>query len=127
LRALIKTEDLVAGSQVLEDIAFSYPERNRVFGGDAHNDVVDWIAHELRSTGYYHVEKQEQKHLWSKSDQTLLVNGKAQEPQSMTYSPSGNVTAPMVLVENLGCDEVSFNLTFNSGSAVCIIYTGSWS
>ena len=107
MRALVKTEDLVAGSQTLEDIAYSYPERNRVFGGDAHNEVVDWIADELEATGYYDVVKQEQQHLWSKSDQTLTINGVDQEPQSMTYTPSDNVTATVVAVSNLGCDAVS--------------------
>lgn len=91
----------------MEDVAYSYPERNRVFGGESHNEVVDWIFDELDATGYYDVVKQEQKHPWSASEQTLTVNGVDQDPQTMTYSPSDNVTAELVLVSNLGCDAVS--------------------
>lgn len=97
----------MAGSQTLENIAYSYPERNRVFGGDSHNEVVDWIFDELKATGYYDVEKQEQQHPWSKSEQSLTVNGVDQEPQTMTYSPSGEVKGQLVQVSNLGCEAVS--------------------
>lgn len=95
------------GAQNLEDIAYAYPERNRVFGGDAHNEVVDWIYDELDATGYYDVVKQEQQHPWSKSEQTLSVDGKDLDPQTMTYSPDGDAKAELVVVENDGCDEVS--------------------
>ncbi|KAK2758816.1 Leucyl aminopeptidase yscIV [Arachnomyces sp. PD_36] len=108
LQALIKIDDLVAGSQTLEDIAYSYPERNRVFGGESHNEAIDWIIEELEKTDYYDVVKQEQVHPWSRSDQTLTVDGVKHEPQTMTYSPSGEVTAQLVLVDNLGCKAADY-------------------
>lgn len=67
-------------------------------------DTINYIAHELRKTGYYHVHKQEQVHLWSHTEQTLTVNGEDVPAQAMTYSPSGNVTAELVHVSNVGCN-----------------------
>lgn len=97
--------DLLKGAQHLQDLAYSYPERNRVFGGPAHMDTVDYLAHELRKTGYYHVTKQSQVHTWSKTEQNLTVNGEDVEALSMTYSPSVDVTADLGPVSNLGCSK----------------------
>ncbi|KAJ5143543.1 Peptidase M28 [Penicillium bovifimosum] len=104
LTSLIRLEDLLHGSQQLEDIAYSYPERNRVFGSKAHNDTVDFIYRELKKTGYYNVYKQPQVHTWSKADATLSADGETIDVASMTYSPSVDVTAELGVVANLGCD-----------------------
>lgn len=105
--AKIKLKDLVAGAQQLEDFAYKYPARNRVFGEQAHKDTVDWLYKELKSTGFYHVEKQEQEQLWSKSDQSLSVGDKEVTAFAMTYSPSGDVSADFFHIENGGCEDVS--------------------
>ena len=88
---------------MLQHFAYSYPERNRVFGGAAHMDTVNYLYHELRKTGYYDVYKQPQVHLWSNADQNLTVNGDNVDASTMTYSPSADVTADLALVANLGC------------------------
>lgn len=67
-------------------------------------DTVDYLYHELKKTGYYHVQKQPQVHTWSKTEQNLTVSGDEVEALSMTYSPSVDVTADLGLVSNLGCD-----------------------
>lgn len=100
--------DLLHGTQHLQDLAYAYPERNRVFGGPAHMDTVNYLYHELKKTGYYHVYKQPQVHTWTKTDQNLTVNGDEVEALSMTYSPSVDTTAALVLVSNLGCEESDF-------------------
>ena len=100
--------DLLRGTQRLQDFAYAYPERNRVFGGPAHMDTVNYLYHELKNTGYYHVYKQPQVHTWTKTDQNLTINGEDVEALSMTYSPSVDITAALVLVSNLGCDESDF-------------------
>lgn len=95
--------ELLRGEQTLEDFAFSYPPGNRVFGGSAHMDTVNYIYEELKETGYYDVYKQPQVHLWTKSEQSLAVNGSKVQAQAMTYSPSVETTADLVLVDNVGC------------------------
>ena len=71
-------------------------------------DTVNYLYHELKKTGYYHVYKQPQVHTWTKTDQNLTVNGDEVEALSMTYSPSVDTTAALVLVSNLGCEESDF-------------------
>lgn len=104
----ILLDDLVTGSQQLEDFAYAHDARNRVFGEQAHKDTVDWLAYELEKTDYYDVKKQEQKQLWSHSDQTLSVADKNISTSPMTYAPSGDVTADVFLVDNLGCAAEDF-------------------
>lgn len=88
---------------MLQYFAYSYPERNRVFGGAAHMDTVNYLYHELQTTGYYDVYKQPQVHFWSKTNQNLTVNADNVDVITMTYSPSADVTADLAFVPNLGC------------------------
>ncbi|KAF7591623.1 Leucyl aminopeptidase yscIV [Aspergillus hancockii] len=104
----IEVEDLLAGSQQLEDFAYAYPERNRVFGGKAHEDTVNYLYKELKKTGYYDVYKQPQVHLWSNAEQTLTAGGESIEAKTMTYSPSVDVTADLAVIANLGCQESDY-------------------
>ncbi|KAF5858298.1 Leucyl aminopeptidase yscIV, partial [Aspergillus alliaceus] len=99
----IQLEDLLEGAQQLEDFAYAYPERNRVFGGAAHEDTVNYLYEELKETGYYDVYKQPQVHLWSNAEQTLSLNDESIEAKTMTYSPSVDVSAEIAVIKNLGC------------------------
>ncbi|CAG7922221.1 unnamed protein product [Penicillium olsonii] len=103
LSSLIRLEDLLEGTQQLEDFAYAYPERNRVFGGAAHNETVDFLYRELKKTGYYNVYKQPQVHTWTKADASLKFDGNSITLTSMTYSPSVDITADLVLISNVGC------------------------
>jgi carboxypeptidase Q len=105
---MIRLEDLLKGTQRLEDFAYSYPERNRVFGSAAHNDTVDFIYRELKRTGYYHVWKQPQVHTWTKAESSLTFDGESIEVAAMTYSPSVDVTAELAVVSNLGCSTADY-------------------
>ncbi|KAL4894881.1 hypothetical protein BDV59DRAFT_175191 [Aspergillus ambiguus] len=105
----IQLKHLVKGSQRLEDFAYAYPERNRVFGGKAHQDTVNWLYDELEKTGYYDVYKQPQVHLWSNAEQDLTVDDEPIEAVTMTYSPSLNkTTAEVALVSNVGCSSSDY-------------------
>ncbi|KAJ5172695.1 Peptidase M28 [Penicillium capsulatum] len=99
----IRLKDLLKGTQKLEDLAYAHPERNRVFGGAAHNATVDFLYHELKKTGYYHVWKQPQVHTWTKAESSLTFDGESLDVAAMTYSPSVDVTAELAVVSNLGC------------------------
>ncbi|KAJ6089919.1 hypothetical protein N7467_005135 [Penicillium canescens] len=103
LSSEIRLKDLLKGSQRLEDFAYAYPERNRVFGSAAHNDTVDFIYRELKKTGYYDVYKQPQVHTWTRADASLKFNGESIEVTSMTYSPSVDITSDVAVVSNVGC------------------------
>lgn len=104
LQALIDLDELRGGAQQLQDFAYAYPERNRVFGGQGHNDTVNFIAEVLEETGYYDVEIQPFVELFSGGNASLTINDMAYNQSLMTYTPSGNVEASLVLVDNLGCE-----------------------
>ncbi|OJJ07484.1 hypothetical protein ASPVEDRAFT_56851 [Aspergillus versicolor CBS 583.65] len=108
LQKQIRLDDLLAGSQQLQDFAYAYPERNRVFGGRAHNDTVNWLYRELKRTGHYDVYKQPQKHLYSNAEESLTANGEAYEATTLTYSPSGNASAELAVIDSLGCSADAF-------------------
>ncbi|KAG5288628.1 aminopeptidase [Histoplasma capsulatum G186AR] len=116
----IGIKDLMAGAKKLEGIAYATPERNRVFGTKAHNDTVDYLVRELQRTHYYDVVKQKQIHLWSMSNATFKVNGKDTEVTPMTYSPSGQSKADIVLVNNLGCVAEDFPPEVNGKIALIL-------
>jgi hypothetical protein len=54
----ITTKKLMRGAEQLQTFAYNYPARNRIMGGNAHNDTVKWIKEELESTSYYDVTLQ---------------------------------------------------------------------
>ncbi|KAF2274170.1 Zn-dependent exopeptidase [Westerdykella ornata] len=105
LQDSIKEKALLKGSQTLQDIAYSYPERNRVMGSNGHNDTVKFLVKELEALGgYYTVEKQKFTNLiQTNGTATLTIGGAETEWGMMEYSPSGNVTSSLVVVNNLGC------------------------
>lgn len=95
--------DLLQGAQTLQDLADAYPEKNRVFGGRAHEDTLKYICDELDSTGFYDVYRQKQTHKSPEISPNVTVNGAVIEVGSMRYSPSGTVNASLTLVSNKGC------------------------
>lgn len=102
LQSYVKLEDLLAGAQKLQDIAEANGG-NRAFGSTGHNATVDYIYDTLVATGYYNVEKQPFHEIYATADGTLTVDGAEVESGPMTYTPSGQATAELVLVSNLGC------------------------
>ena len=102
LQALITLEDLLSGSQKLQDIADAHGG-NRAFGSGGHNATVDWLAETLEKTGYFDVEKQPFTELFATADGTFSWNGNEVETDPLTYTPGGSVKGPIVQVNNLGC------------------------
>ncbi|KAF2277361.1 Zn-dependent exopeptidase [Westerdykella ornata] len=103
LQKLITLKDLLAGSQKLQDFA-NANGGNRAFGGGGHNATVDYLYNELKKTGYYNVYKQPFVELFTAATVESSANGEPFTGEYMTYGPSGNVTAPFVLVNNIGCN-----------------------
>ncbi|KAF2188792.1 Zn-dependent exopeptidase, partial [Zopfia rhizophila CBS 207.26] len=102
LQRLITLEELIAGAQELQSHA-GLGGGNRAFGGKGHNATVDWLYDTLTGLDYYDVTKQEFVELFSGGKATLSANGVDYKPGLMTYTPSGTVSAPLVVVSNLGC------------------------
>ncbi|KAL2816560.1 hypothetical protein BJX63DRAFT_387673 [Aspergillus granulosus] len=123
LQKQIRLSDLLEGAKQLEDFAYAYPERNRVFGGRAHNDTVNWLYRELKRTGHYDVWKQPQVHPWSDAQQSLTANGEDFEAVAMTYTPSVNVTAELAIIDTLGCSPGDFPA--NAAGKIVLIQRGN--
>jgi hypothetical protein len=70
-------------------------------------DTVNWIYDEVMATGYYDVYLQEQVHTWTDANQTLSINDVEYAATGATYGPNGDLSAPIVAVNNLGCALVS--------------------
>lgn len=73
-------------------------------------DTINWLKTELESLGgYYDVSLQEffTVVMVSGAINTFTVDGEAVEALLFDFSGSGNVTAPLVVVNNLGCEAVS--------------------
>ena len=105
LQALISAKNLLAKAQDLEDIAYATPGRNRVMGSPGHNNTVAYLVESLEAFGdYYNVGVQPFIGLYAEGESTLTVDGESQGGDYFTYSPGGNVTAPIIAVLNLGCN-----------------------
>jgi Zn-dependent M28 family amino/carboxypeptidase len=102
LQELITLDDLLAGSQTLQDIADAHGG-HRAFGSGGHNATVDYLYNTLKRTGYYNVEKQPFTELYAEGTGTLSVDGAEVASTVMTYSPSGAYTGPLVLGNGIGC------------------------
>lgn len=102
LQALIKTEDLVADSQKLQDFADAHGG-NRAFGGGGHNATVDYLFDTLKALDYYDVVKQPFVEIYSDGSGSLTVAGEPVAAQIMTYTPGGRVSGSIVPVANVGC------------------------
>lgn len=107
LQAAITQEKLLAGSKTLLSFAEKYPGRTRITGSNGHSDTINWLKTELESLGgYYDVSLQEffTVVMVSGAINTFTVDGEAVEALLFDFSGSGNVTAPLVVVNNLGCE-----------------------
>ncbi|KAK7987116.1 aminopeptidase Y [Apiospora saccharicola] len=114
LQSLISIEDLLAGSQKLQDIADAHGG-NRAFGGGGHNATVDWLYDTLSSTGYFDVVKQPFVELFSAGSANLTSssgsNKKDYSPDTLTYTAGTGgqtLSRPVVAVANVGCDAADF-------------------
>jgi hypothetical protein len=112
LKEDITRAGLLAGAQQLEDFAFASDERNRLIGSPGHNDTVHWLKDTLESLdGFYNVSLQNFLTVvqFNGTINTFAV-GTSTPPAALIslleYSPTGNVTAPLAVVSNVGCNAV---------------------
>ncbi|KAF2204355.1 Zn-dependent exopeptidase [Delitschia confertaspora ATCC 74209] len=120
LQSSIKIKELMKGAQKLQDLAYSHPERNRLMGGAGHNDTIKYIKNTLESLGgYYKVELQQFSTLIQLSEESSLTISNAPVQHGvMEYSPSGNATAPVIVVNNFGCEASDYPTTVSGNIAL---------
>lgn len=93
----------------LEAIAYSTPDRNRVFGSPGYNFSALYIHKHLAPlSDYYDITWQPFTALYTSYNTSLSVTGTDRGAGQMTFSPSGRVEAPVVSVPNDGCDAANF-------------------
>ena len=105
LQKAITKNALSTKAHELEDIAYSTPDRNRVMSSEGHNLTVAWITSYLDElSDYYTYEVQDFIALYSQSNGTVTVEGEDVEGEPFEYTPTGDVEAEIVAVDNLGCE-----------------------
>jgi hypothetical protein len=109
LQAAIEVDNLLAKAQDLEDIAYATPDRNRVIGSEGHNNTVTYLVESIEALGdYWTVYRQPFTALYSNVEGELTVDGATTEPSLFEYSPSGEITAELVPVADLGCEAANY-------------------
>lgn len=107
LQKHIKLENLLAGSQKLQDFADANGG-HRAFGSGGHNATVDWLYDTLDALDYYDVVKQPFSEIFFEGNSNITIDGSVIENTIMTYTPSGSVTAKLVYAPGLGCTAVEY-------------------
>ncbi|EMD60826.1 hypothetical protein GGP41_009784 [Bipolaris sorokiniana] len=108
LRDTIDIDNLYAKAEILQEIAYNTPGKNRVIGSQGHEDTVEYIKGQLEAfPDYYDVYTQDVP-LSIGTTATLRANNKTIEAFAVTLAPGGNVTGPLVAIPNLGCEEADF-------------------
>lgn len=106
LQALVSRHTLLAHAR--QFVKFSEQSGGtRAFGSRAHNSTVRYIKTLLDATLFYDTTLQTFPYLYSSGSAQITANGTALTSRWFTYGPSGDVSANLVVVNNLGCDAVS--------------------
>jgi len=119
----LKIDNLFAKAEILQEIAYSTPGKNRVIGSLGHEKTVAYIKSQL-DTNYYDVSLQGVE-LSVGINATLTANNKTIEAYASTLAPAGNATGPLVAIPNLGCEEADF--TESLDGKVALIKRGTCS
>ena len=106
-------EDLVNRDALLEHarqfLAFSeLSNGTRAFGSKGHQATLQYVAELLEATGYYDTKFEEFTYSYSEAKAQFFADGKEYLTRGLGYSPSGDVTGSVVVVNELGCNPVGF-------------------
>lgn len=119
LQASIKEAALSQKAKELEEAAYSTPQQNRVFSSPGHENTLKWIERYLeKAKDYYTYSRQEFKALYSQANGNFSAAGVTYAPTVYQYSPSGQVTANIVHVANLGCNAIDYPADLNGQIAL---------
>ncbi|EAU90009.1 LAP1 [Coprinopsis cinerea okayama7 len=107
LQASIHANNLLHHARQFEKFS-DLSNRNRAFGSKGHNATVNYIKRLLDQTGYYDTYLQTFPYQYSESRVSFSANDVSYETTTFTYGPTGNVEAPLVPVDALGCTAADF-------------------
>ena len=107
LRDSIKVEALKEKAKKLERFAYDSPAKNRVIGSEGHEATVNYIVDTLKQyPDYYNVTLQDVPlNVGVSANVTIL--GEETDAYAVGFAPSGSATGNLVVIPNLGCEEVS--------------------
>lgn len=106
LEDLVNRENLL--NHATQFLAFSeLSNGTRAFGSKGHDATIRYIKGLLDETGYYDTEFEEFVYSYSEATAQFSANGQSYPTKGLGYAPSGEVTGPVVVVNNLGCEAVS--------------------
>ncbi|EKG11208.1 Glycoside hydrolase family 47 [Macrophomina phaseolina MS6] len=110
LQAAISGDALYEHEAQLQSFAYAYPERNRVMGGQGHNDTVTYIYNTLSALDYYDVTLQPwTSYVQQSGDFSLAIDGENITTAILfDYSSSGTASASIVPVSNVGCEQSDY-------------------
>lgn len=82
----------------------------RMFGSKGHNQTVTYIKGKLDATGYYDIELQTFPFTILNGTAKFSTTGieKDYEAEYLTYAPSGDVSAELMVAKEVGCNGVTF-------------------
>ncbi|KAF9525100.1 hypothetical protein CPB83DRAFT_796782 [Crepidotus variabilis] len=95
----------------------------RAFGTAGYNATIDYIRKELLKTGYYNIELQTFPFLYSTGSSTFSSNGTNYPANWFTYGPAGDVEAPVIHINNQGCNVTDYPTTVPG--SIALILRGS--
>ncbi|TVY21126.1 Leucine aminopeptidase 2 [Lachnellula arida] len=104
LRQVLLRSELLKKAKILEDFAYSTPQRNRLIGTPGHNATVNWITDTIAQFPNYYTYYLEPFDLSLGVSANLTNNGSSMEVFAVGLSPAGHVSGPLVYVPNLGCE-----------------------
>ena len=79
----------------------------RAFGSLGHNATLSYIKGLLDKTNFYDTVYQTFPYLYSDGSATFSASGTNYSTSWFTYGQAGDITAPLAIVNNLGCEAVS--------------------
>ncbi|KAJ3510676.1 hypothetical protein NLJ89_g4538 [Agrocybe chaxingu] len=119
LRRTIKGSNLLKHARKFVEFS-KLSNGTRVFGSAGHTATTNYIKRVLDATGYYDTELQTFPYLFSTGTASLAANGTTFTTGYLSYAPSGDVTAPLVVVNDLGCNASDYPAAVAGGIALVL-------
>lgn len=118
-QATVSGKNLLTHAKNLSRFSQINGGHTRVFGSVGHNATVNYIKSTLDKTGFYHTQLQTFPLLYSDGNATFSAGGVDYKADWFTYGPSGDVDAPLVAVNSLGCNQVNWLIIVHPANTNC--------
>ncbi|KAF2786898.1 leupeptin-inactivating enzyme 1 precursor [Melanomma pulvis-pyrius CBS 109.77] len=125
LRKALKVDALYKKAEILQDFAYSSPDKNRVIGSQGHQDTIDYLHDQIAKFPKYYTVELQPVPLVVGVSANLTANNKTIEVYAVTLAPGGHVTGPLVAIPNLGCEDADFPPSLKG--SIALIFRGTCS